>query len=91
VRMRREGRQKIRVEPFSKGRELDPPTIEWFSRNDVVSVRPALVRHKQNIWQPNNNTPEKTAQNSRGQGPFGFVFFVPFFGNFSDIHTAFMI
>jgi hypothetical protein len=96
VRMRREGRQKIRVEPLGKGRKLDPPAIEWLSRNDEMSVRPALVRHKQNIWQTNNNAPEKAAKDSRCQSPFGFVLFVPLFGNFSDIqgmvfYTAFMI
>jgi hypothetical protein len=86
--MRREGRKKIRVEPFSEGRKLDPPTIEWLSRNDEMSVRPAFVRHKQNIWQTNNNAPEKAAKNSRGQSAFGLVLFVPLFSNFSDIHTA---
>jgi hypothetical protein len=89
--MRREGRQKIRVEPLSEGRKLDPPTIEWLSRNDEVSVRPALIRHKQNIRQPNNNAPEKTAKNSRGQSAFGLILFVPFLGNFSDIHVALMM
>jgi hypothetical protein len=89
--MRCEGRQKIRVEPFSKGSELDPPAIEWLSRNDEMSVRTTLVRHKQNIWQANNNTPEKAAKNSRSQSSFGLVPFVPLFGNFSDIHVALMM
>jgi hypothetical protein len=56
-----------------------------------MSVRATLVRHKQNIWQTNNNAPEKAAKDSRSQSPFRLVLLVPLFGNFSDIHVALMM